>query len=221
MLDEKAIYNIFTGDAVLTVNGVQEFDVEYKTYDYDEDFNRIEIVDTIQKKLPDVLFMAEVGNKTDVQKIINLLVNLKVFKKEGNMYSLDVKRNDIPVCMRIHDDILFIGNNKDFIKNPVVLEKNKQLSKEHKKMFKKNTVAAFVNLAEIMRYLVEIEKSFKDQKMLVETSNLFHDVKMTGHKKGNFLHAKYSVNLAKSEDNSLVDIIKYINKLYLIDTKRM
>ncbi len=222
LLDEKAIYNMFTGDAVVAVNGIQEFDVEYKTYDYDEDFNRTEITDTIQKKLPEVIFMAEVGNKTDVQKIINLLVNLKVFKQEGNFYSLDIKRNDIPVYMRIYNDILFIGNNKEFIKKPVELDKSKQLSKDHKEMFRKNTIAGFVNFAKIMRYFADEEKnSFKVQKMLVETSNLLDNIKMTGYKKDNYLHGKYSVNLKKSDDNSLVDIIKYINQMYLIDQKRM
>ncbi len=221
-LDEKAIYNIFTGDAVVAVNGIKEFEVEYKTYDYDDDFNRTEIVDTLLKKLPEVVFMAEIGNKEDVQKIIDLLVYLKTFKKEGNMYCLDIKRNDIPVCMQIHDNILFIGNNKEFIRNPTEFPKNKQLNKEHKKAFKKNTIAGFVNMAEIMRYLADNEKSsFKDQKMFIETSNLFRNIKMTGYKKGNYLHAKYSLNLSESNDNSMVDIIKYINQIYLIDTKRM
>ncbi len=221
-LDEKAIYNIFTGDAVVAVNGIKEFEVEYKTYDYDDDFNRTEIVDTLLKKLPEVVFMAEVGNKEDVQKFIDLLVYLKAFKKEGNIYSLDVKRNDIPVCMRIHDNILFISNNKEFIKNPMELSRDKQLDKEHKKGFKKNTVAGFVNMAEIMRYLADNEKSsFKDQKMFIETSNLFRDIRITGYKKGNYMHAKYSVNLSESKDNSMVDILKYINRMYLIDKKRM
>jgi hypothetical protein len=221
-IDEKAIYNLFTGDAVVAVNGIKEFEVEYKTYDYDDDFNRTEIVDTMIKKLPEVVFMAEVGNKEDVQKFIDLLVYLKAFKKEGNMYSLDIKRNDIPVCMQIHDNILFIGNNKEFIRNPAELPRDKQLDKEHKKAFKKNTIAGFVNMAEIMRYLADNEKSsFKDQKMFVETSNLFRNIKMTGYKKGNYMHAKYSVNLAESNENSMVDIIKYINQMYLIDTKKL
>lgn len=222
LLDEKAIYNMFTGDAVVAINGIQEFEVEYKTYDYDDDFNRTEVIDTIQKKLPEFLVMAEVGNETDVQKIIDLLVNTKVFKKEGSVYSLDIKKNDIPVKMRIHDGILFIGNNEAFIKNPIEVAQNKQLSKDHLKAFKKNTIVGYVNMAEIMRYFADEEKnSFKEQKMFIETSNLFNDIKMTGYKKDNYLHAKYSLNFKKSEDNSMVDIIKYINQMYLIDKKRM
>ena len=101
IIDEKAIYKVFTGDAVVAVNGVKELEVIHKTYDYDEEFNRKEIIDTSMQKMPELLLMIGVGNKKDVQKIVDLLVNTEVFKKTGNVYSLDIKRNKLPVHFSI------------------------------------------------------------------------------------------------------------------------
>jgi len=220
IIDEKALYNVFTGDAVVAFNGVKDFEVIYKTYDYDEDFKRYEVTDTTKKKMPEVLFMAGVGNKTDVQKLINLGINAKVLEPEGNLYSLDIRKNKIPVHFRIYDDILFISNNKKYLLNPVK-SKTQMLSKEHAKLFKKNTFVGFANTAEIARFFADVEKgSYKEQKMLIETSNLFKKVWMSGNKKGNAMHSKHVIELSNSESNSIFDIIKFFNELYLISEKR-
>lgn len=220
LIDEKAIYNIFTGDAVLAVNGVKEIEVIRKTYEFDDDFNRIDIIDTSMQKMPDILFMAGIGNKTDIQKLADLLVNLKIFKKEGNLYSIDVKRNKIPVHFQILDNILFIGNNKSTVANPLVAS-DKQLKGDHKKMFKKNTFVGYVNVAGITRSLADFDLSQKKQQSLVETSNLFKEIKMQGYKKGNMMHGKYTIQLKESKYNSIEDILRFINNMYLINDKRI
>ena len=220
IIDEKALYNVFTGDAVIAFNGVKDFEVIYKTYDYDEDFKRFEITDTTMKKMPEVLFMAGVGNKSDVQKLIKLGLNAKVLKPDGNLYSLDIRKNKIPVHFRIYDDILFISNNKKYLQNPVK-SKTEMLSKQHAKLFKKNTFVGFANTAEIARFFADVEKSsYKEQKMLIETSNLFKKVWMSGGKKGNAMHSKHVIELSDTEENSIFDIIKFFNQLYLISEKR-
>lgn len=220
LIDEKAIYNLFTGDAVLAVNGVKEMEIIHKSYDYDEEFNRIDIIDTSMQKMPDLQLMVGIGNKSDVQKIIDLLVNVKAFKKEGNLYSMDVKGAKIPVYFQILDDILFIGNNKALMANPMV-NSDKQLDREHKKMFRKNIFVGYANVAGIARSLADLGESYKNQKMLVETSNVFHEVKMQGYKKGNMMHSQYLIQLSDSKYNSIEDIVRFINALYLINDKRI
>jgi len=221
IIDEKAIYKVFTGDAVVAVNGVKELEVVHTTYDYDDEFNRTEIIDTSLQKMPELVLMLGVGNKKDVNKIIKVLLNTKIVEKNGNVYSADIKKSKVPVHFRIYDDILFISNNKTYIQNPVIYSKNKQLNREHSKMFKKNTFVAYANTAEIARYFADTEGSFNDKKMLIETSNLFRHIMMFGHIKGNYMHSKYIVQLSESNDNSISDILKFMNKLYVIDGKKI
>ena len=221
IIDEKAIYNVFTGDAVMAVNGVKDLEVIHKTYSYDDEFHRKEIIDTSMQKMPELLFMIGIGNKKDVQKIIDLLVNTEVFKKSGNVYSLDIKSNKLPVHFSISNDILFISNNKVYVQNPVIYSKNEQINREHSKMFKKNTFVAYANTAEIARYFADNEGSFKEKKMMIESSNLFKHVMMYGHNKGSFMHSKYIIQLSESNENSISDILKFMNELYLINDKKI
>jgi len=221
IIDEDALYNIFTGDVVVAVNGVKEFEIIRKTYDWDEDFNKVDKIDTVMQKMPEILFMAGVGSKEDVNKFISLMESTEVLKKEGNIYSVDVKGNKLPVYLRIYDDILFISNNKVYVKNPKVYAKNKQLNKQHSKMFKKNVFVAYANTAMISRYFADSGVAFKEKEMLTASSNIFKDITLTAYKKGEYMHSKYFIQLSETEDNSISDILKFMNKLYLLNGKKI
>jgi len=221
IIDEKALYNIFTGDVIIAVNGVKELEVIHKGYDYDEEFKRIEIIDTSMQKMPELSLMIGIGNKKDVQKIVDLLVNTKVFKQEGNIYNLDIKNNKLPIHFSISNGILFISNNKKYVQNPAIYSKDQQVDSKHGKMFKKNTFVAYANTAEIARYFADTEGSFKEKKMMTESSNLFKHIAMFGRNKGNFMHSKYIIQLSESNENSIADILKFMNELYIINDKKI
>ena len=221
IIDEKALYKIFTRDAVIAVNGVKEFEVIHKSYEFDEDFKKTEVVKPSKEKMPEIVIMIGVGNKEDVNKLINLLISLKALKKEGNVYSVDIKKNKFPVHLRITDNILFISNNKAYVNKPVVFEKSKQLHKDHSKIFKKNTFVSYANTAVISRYFADTEGYFKEKKISTETSNFLKDIKMYGYGKGTYMHTKYIFQLFESEDNSISDVLKFINKLYLYDQNKL
>jgi len=221
IIDENALYKLFTGDVIISVNGVKEFEVIRKTYDWDENFNKIDKIDTVNQKMPEILFMAGVGNKKDVNKFIKLLENTKVLKKEGNIYSVDVKGNKLPVHLRIYDDILFISNNKNYIKNPKVYPINEQLDKVHSKIFKKNTFVTYANTAIISRYFANQDVAFKEKEMLTTSSNFLKYVMLSGQKKRDLMHLKYFFKLSESEKNSISDILKFMNKLYMLNGKKL
>lgn len=221
IIDEDAIYELFTGDVVFGINGVKEFEVVRKTYDWDDNFNKIEKTDTITRKMPEILFMLGVGNKKNVNKLIALLESTKILEKKENFYSVDVKGNKIPVFLRIYNDILFISNNEKYIKNPKVYSKTEQLSKQHSKMFKKNFFVAYANTATVSRYFADSEISFNEKKMLIAASNTIKHITLTGNKKNKYMNSKYFIKLSETEDNSIKDIIIFMNKLYLLNGKKI
>ena len=221
IIDEDAIYELFTGDVVFGINGVKEFEVVRKTYDWDDNFNKIEKTDTIIRKMPEILFMLGVGNKKNVNKLIALLESTKILEKKENFYSVDVKGNKIPVFLRIYNDILFISNNEKYIKNPKVYSKTEQLSKQHSKMFKKNFFVAYANTATVSRYFADSEISFNEKKMLIAASNTIKHITLTGNKKNKYMNSKYFIKLSETEDNSIKDIIIFMNKLYLLNGKKI
>ena len=213
IIDEKAIYDLFTGDIVLAINGFKNMEVIHKTYDYDDEFNRIEIIDTSMQEMPEVLYMMGIGNQKDVNKIIKVLVNTKVVKQEGNVYIVDAKEVKLPVYFSISDGILFVSNNKDYVKKPTIYTTQNQLGREHAKLFKKNTFVAYGDISGIADYFSkEGLKSKKD--ILIETSKKFQDLKISGKQKGKYMYSDYVLQLSETEDNSIADILKFMDFIF-------
>jgi hypothetical protein len=213
IIDEKAIYDLFTGDIVLAINGFKNMEVIHKTYDYDDEFNRIEIIDTSMQEMPEVLYMMGIGNQKDVNKIIRVLVNTKVVKQEGNIYIVDTKEVKLPVYFSISDGILFVSNNKDYVKKPTIYTTQNQLGREHAKLFKKNTFVAYGDISGIADYFSkEGLKSKKD--ILIETSKKFQDLKISGKQKGKYMYSDYVLQLSETENNSIADILKFMDFIF-------
>ena len=215
-IDEQAIYKLFTGDMVLAVNGVKPIEVVHTSYNYDDNYNRTEKTDTTTQMQPEIQFMMGVGNITDVNKILKLLINLKVLRQEGNLYCVEYNNNPLPVYISIHDGILFIGNNKANIANPVVYPKDKQLDDEHMKLFSKNTFVAYASMNNIAKYFVK-EGSDKTQRSFMEVAGMFTNIKIYSGHKGDHGSTNFVMKLTNTEDNSMLDLIKFFNALYIIN----
>lgn len=213
IVDEQALYNILTGDIAFSFNGMKSTKVTRKSYKYDDDFNSTEIMDTVYENQPEIQLMLGVGNKDDVNKIIKLLVSTKLLKQDGNIYGFEKGGSALPIYLTLHDNILFLSNNKAYIQNPVAYAPERQFGKEHTKMFSANTTVCYVNTAKIMEYFAKdttnrYRKSFAD-------AALFRDVKLVSASNKDFTNSKLIIKLNETSDNSLTDIINYINAAYL------
>lgn len=217
-IDEQALYNILSGDAVFAFNGMKSTQVPRRSYKYDDDFNSTEIIDTVYENQPEMLLMLGVGNKDDVNKIIRLLVSTKVLDKDGNIYGIKSRGSALPVYLTVLDNILFLSNNKAIIQNPVVYTSDKQLAKDHARMFSKNNMVCYVNAAKITTYFAndttnKYRKSFAD-------AGMFQEIQMVGATRKDCSSSSLILKLTESSDNSLIDIINFINAAYL-NTKAM
>jgi hypothetical protein len=218
-IDEQAIYKVFTGDLVLAVNGVKPVEVIHKTYDYDENFNMKEVMDTTMQMQPEISLMLGIGNIDDVNKIIKLLISLELLKPEGNLYTLSYKNTNLPAYLKIQDKILFISNNKSYVEHPQVVAKNKQLSKVHAKMFSQNSFVVYANTSKIAQHYA-LQGHSGNEKILTEAAALFSNIKILGRSKKGYSSASCVLELSKTNDNSIVDILKFMNDLYLVKGKR-
>lgn len=214
IVDEKRLYNIFSGDALVAFNGMKPMQVIHTSYDYDGDFNRIDIVDTSIQVKPDVLVMLGVGNAGDVNKIFQLLIKAKLLKPMGNFYGLADGSNDFPFYFRVYNNILFMSTNSGFIENPVV-NANMQLGKDHAKLFRKNTFVGYANVKNIADYF-EKESPESYHSSIVYASENFSNITMTGKvKKKHGASSKYVLKLQETKENSVVDIFRFFNLLYV------
>jgi hypothetical protein len=213
IVDEQALYNILTGDIAFSFNGMKSTKVIRKSYKYDDDFNSTETMDTVYENQPEMQLMLGVGNKDDVNKIIKLLVSTKLLRQDGNVYGFEKGSSALPVYLSVHDNILFLSNNKAYIQNPVAYAPEKQFSKEHAKMFSANTTVCYVNTAKIMEYFAR-DTTNRYRKTFADAS-LFQELKMISASKKDYSNMKLTIKMKETSDNSLTDIINYINAAYL------
>jgi hypothetical protein len=218
-IDEDAIYNILSGDVVVALNGIKPVENIHTVYDYDDNYNMKERLDTTMEMQPEVLFMAGIGNVQDVNKFLKLFMATKVLEQEGNIYSVGKGASKLPVFIAIHDDILFISNNRSFVEQPKIYAKNEQLSKEHVKMFSKNTGVMFANTEKIAKQYA-LQGLSKNEKILENAGDLFKSVTITGGYKDGISTSGCVLKLSNTSNNSLTDIFKFLNDLYLFKTTR-
>jgi hypothetical protein len=218
-IDEQALYKIFTGDMVIALNGIKPVEVIQTVYDYDDEYNMSERLDTSMNMQPEVLFMAEIGNVEDVNKFLKLFVKSELLEKEGNVYSVGKRSSKLPVFIAINDNILFISNNRAFVDQPKVLPKNKQLGKEHLNMFNKNTMILYANTSDIAKHSALQGKS-EDEEILNKAASTFSNITIKGNHNGNGSTTNCTINLSKSDKNSIMDIFNFLNEFYLYKTKR-
>jgi hypothetical protein len=219
VVDEKRLYNIFTGDVVVTFNGMRPMPIIHTMYDFDDNFNKIEKTDTSIQVKPDALIMLGVGNKEDVTKIFDILIKSKLLKQIGSYYSLADNGMDFPVYFRIENDILFITNNVGFIQKPVAYASNQRMGKEHKKLFRKNTAVVYADMSNIFTYLSqEGPSSYKNS--FAEAANNFSKVTFSANmRKKNSSSSSYIFKLKESNENALVDILRFVNFIYVDKTR--
>ena len=212
-IDQERLYNILSGDMVLAVNGIKPTQVIHTSYKFDDDYNRTEVKDTTTQMRPEVLLMLGIGNKGDVEKLLKLFKASQLLKQYGNYYGLAKNNSSLPVYFRIQDNILFITNSLPVAENPVVYAPEKQLGIEHANMFKKNTSIMFVDIATITNYFAK-DSTNKYQKDFIEATGLFSNITMCGAYKAESTDSQCVLKLKETGDNSMVDLIKFINTIY-------
>lgn len=215
VIDEERLYKIFSGDIVMAVNGVKPVQIIHTSYDFDEEYNKIETIDTTIQERPEVLIMMGVGNNDDVNLIFSMLTRSKLLKPIGNYYGLENDDVEFPVYFKVMNNILFISNNKDYIEKPRVYNGNDRLSNQHTAMFKKNSAVLYTNLSNISNYFVQKDSS-TFHTSLIEASNTFSEFTYFGSiKKKDRITSNYVLKLKETNENSLVDLFKFFNSIYI------
>lgn len=145
MLDEKAIAKVIKGDALFLVTDVAQKEYTYKTYEYNDDYERKEIERTKKETLPEFLFMMSSDDSYIIQRMLNYGVKKGAIKLKNGIYSLDrdVTKSPMSVHLLIKDGIVFSGTSYKDIEDISLDRFQGNISKEQKKLLTKNNMTVF------------------------------------------------------------------------------
>ncbi len=147
LLDEAAIARAVRGDGLFVLNGLEEREVPYTYYDWDEDYNMIE-VDSVQSALvPDFLFMLSSDDRTIYDRVVSYLASKGHVLDYGRI--VEVNRSDMPfgVFMAHHRGILFVGSSAEKLEAIVQNRYRGKMTRGHRRMLRRHTVAGMFSVA--------------------------------------------------------------------------
>ena len=217
LLDEEAVSKVVKGDALFVINGLNTKDVEYTGYDYDDDYNRVEVKKTKKETLPDFLFMFSSEDTKLFQKLIKYGINKNYVTPQQGIYKFKESKSPIDVYFMIKDGIVFFGNSLTEMQNIYNNQFNATISKKHKDLLAKNNFSMFFNPKNLIGKIpseeiggAETAEKFND------TLSKMGDVYMKSNPiKGNIVSGEISAEIPNGHENAL----KYLFSLIENATK--
>jgi hypothetical protein len=216
MLDEAAIAELITGDVVLLLNDLSSKTVEYKTWEYDENFNETPITKTKQELVPEFTFMMGSQNEEILTKLFKLSMKHEFLSdKEGYFVSSEKFENDLPFDMYLcfKDGILFMTNSKTQLQNILNGKAENKMNKTQRNQIMKSTGSVYIDMEAI------VSKLMADETLAQELSefNYFKDdikqiVSTSTYKKDRLIMDAY-ITIPEGEVNSATYLLKLVDKI--------
>ncbi|GLB48024.1 hypothetical protein [Neptunitalea lumnitzerae] len=205
LLDEEAIGDVVKGDALFVFNGIYEEEVTYTTYDYDEDFNYVEVTDTKMEKVPDFLVMASSDDTSLLNRLIAYGVEKHVIENMGGYYEIDTPV-DVPfnVYLTIKNGIIFMGNSSESMSQITSGNFVAKVSDAHKDMLTKSKFSAYFNADRMSQELPVEDMSIGEMKMVLYLLENFGELSLeTSKVKGNRMEGTYKWTIPAGHENGL------------------
>ncbi|MDX1349676.1 MAG: hypothetical protein R3279_05485 [Putridiphycobacter sp.] len=174
MMDEEALGKLATGNAVLVLKDLVPTEVEYYTYEYNEDYTESKRVKKTKTEVfPDFLLMFGSENKAFMTKLLDLACKNEMMHQNGNYYYTDGKDRDFPfqLYFTLTEEMAFVSTNLNEIQNLSEGKTSGNLDKKVAANMIKNSSYFNLNLPELLSRIPEEQMSSRELKML----NYFKD----------------------------------------------
>lgn len=157
LLDEKAIAKVLPGDNLFVLNGVVKEEVKYTDYEYDEDYNSIPVERTKMEELPKFLWMFSSPDPRVFEQLLKLGIKEKAVLYNDGVYEFVRKRGqDINAFVLINNGIVFVGNDRQELKDIKDNKVHKKAGSTYTRLLKKNSFLAFMNTSRIPQILRDL-----------------------------------------------------------------
>ncbi|MCB0706746.1 MAG: DUF4836 family protein [Saprospiraceae bacterium] len=220
IVDEKALYELFTGDAILAFTGMSEFTKTITTYEYDDNFNPTEVEKEMTEYFPEFSLMVGYGNEANILKLVRLLQTTGIMQDMGNYFSIQIP--DVPgeFYLAMENDILFFTNDTELVSSRLEtgFPKERQLTKTQVKSMKKSATNLFWDIPNTISLVSASGLPMRGApgEFLNMGKQEFRSLSFTSSKKvkdSSKMHM--TLQLTDKETNSMEQIMELINSMVM------
>ena len=212
ILDEKAIASMFDGDLSVFLHDVQEKETTYISYDYDEDYEEIEVEKTVKKQTPIFTFVFTSTHPTLGDKLIDLGVRKNGLVENNNGVYAIKGTSDMGGLQLIKDgNVVVITNGLEYLNN----NRTSDYSNSIKKQLKTSYLHGDLNIKELIKSSVTEETKDADKTKMLKVAEQFQNVNFSSSKKlvKNKLFFEMNVTSSKNDKNIILQTLDLIDLL--------
>ncbi len=217
-LDEEAIGELITGEALFVLTDIKEKEITYQGYEYDADYNRTEVTKTKSELRPEFIAMIGSKKKNLLVKLAKLGVKHNILEGFGSYFKVNIPEKELlDIYLTVKDDILFVTTSETQVKQ-IITGTMLSSSGVHKNTIRKNSTVAFVNGKKILEKLPEEEFSRKSEREIFSFANKHVSTMQitVGKFKGNKMTSEIVLDTPMAKENSfkyIFDVIEELVKL--------
>lgn len=206
-IDKEMLYNTIDGRAIIACTGFENMKVKFKTYTYDDDFNRKEVTEERLEKQAKMLAVMSIGNYDNAKKLFDIICKFNVVTKlRDNVITLKAL-NGMPfnLYMVLKEDAFIITNDAN-----IALNENKfnNLNEADKKNIMSHNLAMNIKIQDVMAKMKEFYPNGEDGGMFkfMESYGL---IEMADSKPADNMYGASAVlHLKDGSENSLYILLK-------------
>ncbi|MEN7549121.1 DUF4836 family protein [Rapidithrix thailandica] len=197
-LEQETFFSALNGNMTLACLQSTEETKEVVSYEYDDDFNKIEVKETQKIRQPNLLL--EIGTGTPLTNFLNTLADIGLLKK-SQPKNYQLQGLNFPVLLQQNEASLFISSNPAFLED----SGEQTSSSDQMKELSKYPVSAFLNFKKLAE-----DPMFRrtiDQQTSKKLKNL-EDISFYAFQEENIIKGKFELNFTTKEENSLKTILQ-------------
>lgn len=211
-IDKEMLYNTIDGRAIIACTGFENMKVSYKTYKYDDDFNRQEITEERLEKQAKMLAVMSIGNHENAKKLFDIISKFNVFTKlRDNVITLKAMR-DMPfnLYMVLKEDAFIITNDANIALNETKFD---NINDKDKSNIMSHNMAMNIKIQDVMSQMKDFYPNGEDGGMFkfMESYGMFEMV--DDKPSDNMYGASAILRLKDGSENALYYILKTMTSI--------
>ncbi len=220
-MTEQEMYDLWQGDMVMTFNGLQEFQKEMITYDYDDDFNPIEKKEMVTQQLPEFTMLMSTKNEPAWEKFFELGEQMGAIQKKGKYYSMAVPDMPFDVHLGMENGAMVMTNNNDLVRKRLKkgFKRKNRIDKSYLNLLQNNASAFVWDINKTLDVVstLGLPMDFTGTQIMNASKNTFDSIIATNSRQiiNNTATGNLSFNMVNKNQNSLEQFFNFINDIYI------
>jgi hypothetical protein len=211
MLDEEATATLLDGDFTLFFHGMEKFNYTYKSVEYDDDYEEIEVEKTIVKTRPIFSFIMTSTHPKMSEKLLKLGVRKEVLMQQNGTYKIKESNEFGDMYIMKEGDVLVFSNGLKYLEKGSKSDFSKKVEKETSD----NYFTGNFNIQKFIKSYMLVEDFGRDTAKALRFADQFRNIEMKSSNKldGNKMKVEMNLNSNFSNKNILLqtlDLIDYM-----------